>query len=117
MQFMQQENQALDIIPRTPFYSNKMMADSISLIRDVVLATVIKKEKVGKKVVEVKVPKFKTDKEVIDRILRSYEYYSNPNTEEMKQVKEVSVSGGVQFRDYQTRIINDGYKIRAAASR
>jgi len=111
MQFMQQENQALDIIPRTPFYSNKMMADSISLIRDVVLATVIKKEKVGKKVVEVKVPKFKTDKEVIDRILRSYEYYSNPNTEEMKQVKEVSVSGGVQFRDYQTRIIHDGYKI------
>ena len=108
---MQHEDKALDIIPRTPFYTNKMMADSISLIRDVVLATVIKKEKVGRKVIEIQVPKFKTDKEVIDRIQRSYEYYTNPNTEEMKQVKEVSVSVGVQFRDYQTKIIHEGADI------
>jgi len=110
---MQKETEALDIIERTPFYSNKMMVENLTLIRDVVLATKTIKEKVKNKNVERIVPKFKTDKEVIDRILRSLEYYSNPNTEEMKDkiTPTATISGTVQFRDYQTKIIHQGADI------
>lgn len=110
---MQKEAEALDVIERTPFYTNKMMVESLTLIKDVVLATVTIKERVGKKYIERQVPKFKTDKEVIDRILRSLDYYSNPNTEEMKskRVPTEVVSNTVQFRDYQTEIIHQGAEI------
>jgi len=110
---MQKETETLDIIERTPFYTNKMMVESISLIRDVVLATKTVKEKIKNKNVDRIVPKFKTDPDVIDRILRSLEYYSDPNTEEMKD-KRVStevISNTVQFRDYQTKIIHQGSEI------
>lgn len=108
---MQSETEVLDIIPRTPYYSNKSMYEQMELLKSVVLATKTIKERVGKKYVEREVLKFKTDQETIDRIVRSAEYYKKLHEEDMKQVKEVSVSGGVQFRDYQTRIIHDGYKI------
>lgn len=108
---MQSETEVLDIIPRTPYYSNKSMYEQMELLKSVVLATTTIKERVGKKYVEREVLKFKTDQETIDRIVRSAEYYKKLHEEDMKQVKEVSVSGGVQFRDYQTRIIHDGYKI------
>jgi len=108
---MQAETEVLDIIPRTPYYSNKSMYEQMELLKSVVLATKTIKERVGKKYIEREVLKFKTDQETIDRIVRSSDYYKKLHEEDMKQVKEVSVSGGVQFRDYQTRIINDGYKI------
>ena len=107
---MQKKAEALDVIERTPFYSNKMMVESLTLIKDVVLATVTIKERVGKKYIERQVPKFKTDKDVIDKILRSLDYYSNPNNEEMKDkiTPTAAISGTVQFRDYQTKIIHQG---------
>ena len=110
---MQQEDKTLDILPRKSFYTNKMMVESIELLKSVVLSTKKVKERVGKKYIEREVLKFKTDQDVIDRILRSYNYYSDPNTEDMKdkRIPTAVISGAVQFRDYQTRIIHDGYKI------
>ncbi len=107
---MQKEDKTLDILPRKSFYTNKMMVESIGLLKSVVLSTKKVKERVGKKYVEREVLKFNTDQDVIDRILRSYDYYSDPNTEDMKdkRIPTAVISGAVQFRDYQSKIIYDG---------
>jgi hypothetical protein len=83
------------------------------MLKNIVLAKKTIKEKIKGKYVDREVLKFKTDKEVIDRILRSLDYYSDPNTEEMKDkiIPEVAISNSVQFRDYQTKIIDQGAEI------
>jgi len=110
---MQKEDKTLDILPRKSFYTNKMMVESIGLLKSVVLSTKKVKERVGKKYIERDVLKFNTDQDVIDRILRSYDYYSDPNTEDMKdkRIPTAVISGAVQFRDYQSKIIYDGAKL------
>jgi hypothetical protein len=64
-----------DIIPRDPYCNNKTMMDKCQIIKDIVLKTKVIKERVGRKYVEKEVLRFKTDKETIDRIVRSYEHY------------------------------------------
>lgn len=114
---MRRETETLDIIPREAYCSNKKMWDKMELLKSVVLATKTIKERVGRKSVEKQVLKFKTDKEVIDRIVRSAEYYKNLylNEEiEKDRIEEnltFTIPNSVQFRDYQTKIIYDGAKI------
>lgn len=114
---MQSEPEALDIIPRTPYYSNKSMYEQMELLKRVVLAKKTIKERIGRKYVEREVLKFKTDQDVIDRIVRSSDYYKNLWLNEQIEKDRVeenltfTIPNSVQFRDYQTKIIFDGAKI------
>ena len=107
----------IDIIERYPYYSNKSMYKQMELLKSVVLAKKVIKEKVGRKSVDKEVLKFKTDKETIDRIVRSAEHYKKLWLEEEIEKDRVeenlvfTIPNSVQFRDYQTQIIYDGAKI------
>ena len=66
-----------DIIPRDVLCSNKKMWDKMEELKAVIFATKTMKKIVKKQTIEYQVPKFKTDKEVVDRIVRSAEYYKD----------------------------------------
>lgn len=106
-----------DIIPLDKFCSHKKMWEKCELLKSIVLAEKTVKERVGRKYVEKKVLKFKTDKEVIDRIVRSAEHYKNLYLNEQIEKDKIeenltfTITNSVQFRDYQTKIIYDGAKI------
>jgi hypothetical protein len=106
-----------DIIPLDSFCSHKKMWEKCELLKSIVLAEKTVKERVGRKYVEKKALKFKTDKEVIDRIVRSAEHYKNLYLNEQIEKDRIeenlvfTIPNSVQFRDYQTKIIYDGAKI------
>jgi hypothetical protein len=105
-----------DIIPRDLFCDNKKMWDKMEALKAVVLATKEVKRIVKKKVVIDHVLKFKTDKEVMARIMRSADYYKdlylNEQIEKDKMEENLTIiPNSVKFRDYQTKIIYDGAKI------
>ena len=105
-----------DIIPSDILCSNKKMWDKMEALKAVVLATKEVKRIVKKKPVIDHVLKFKTDKEVMARIMRSADYYKDLYLNEqieMDKKKEnlVIIPNSVKFRDYQTQIIYDGAKI------
>jgi len=105
-----------DIIPRDSFCDNKKMWDRMEALKAVVLATKEVKRIVKKKVVTDHVLKFKTDKEVVARIMRSADYYKdlylNEQIEKEKMEENLTIiPNSVKFRDYQTKIIYDGSKI------
>jgi hypothetical protein len=105
-----------DIIPRDILCSNKKMWDKMEALKAVILATKEVKRVVKKKTVTDHVLKFKTDKEVMARIMRSADYYKDLYLEEQiekdkKKENLVIIPNSVKFRDYQTKIIYDGAKI------
>jgi len=105
-----------DIIPRDILCSNKKMWDKMEALKAVVLATKEVKRIAKKKVVTDHVLKFKTDREVVARIMRSVDYYKDLYLNEQiekDRVQEnlVIIPNSLQFRDYQTQIIYDGAKI------
>jgi len=105
-----------DIIPRDPFCDNKKMWDKMEALKAVVLATKEVKRIVKKKVVIDHVLKFKTDKEVMARIMRSADYYKDLYLNEQIEKDRIEenltiIPNSVKFRDYQTKIIYDGAKI------
>jgi len=105
-----------DIIPLDNFCSHKKMWEKCEMLKSIVLAEKTVKERVGRKYVEKKALKFKTDKEVIDRIVRSAEHYKNLYLNEQIEKDKMEenltiIPNSVQFRDYQTKIIYDGAKI------
>ena len=105
-----------DIIPLDDFCSHKKMWDKCEMLKSIVLAEKNVKERVGRKYVEKKALKYKTDKETIDRIVRSAEHYRNLYLNEQIEKDRIEENlvftiPGVQFRDYQTKIIYDGSKI------
>jgi hypothetical protein len=101
----------LDIISRIPSYSNEAMWKQCEILKSIVMDTKEIKIKRGKKLEILKSPKYKTDKETLDRIVNSCEYYKNLYEMEGKKVKEVLVQGKIQFRDYQADIIKKGSQI------
>ena len=105
-----------DIIPRYPYSTNKSMWDRMEALKKVVLATKEVKKMVKKKVVTDHVLKFKTDREVVARIMRSADYYKDLYLNEQIEKDKVQenltiIPNSVKFRDYQTKIIYDGAKI------
>jgi hypothetical protein len=105
-----------DIIPRDLFCDNKKMWDKMEALKAVVLATKEVKKIVKKKVVIDHVLKFKTDKEVVARIMRSADYYKDLYLNEQIEKDRIEenltiIPNSVKFRDYQTKIIYDGAKI------
>jgi hypothetical protein len=93
----------IDIVPRIPCYSNEMMWRQCEILKSVVTATKDVKVGRGRSVEILKVPKHNTPKEIVDRIVRSCEYYKN--------LYDMEAKGGVTFRDYQQDIINKGSEI------
>lgn len=93
----------IDIIQRTPYYSNESMWKQCEILKSIVTATKEVKIGRGRNLEILKSPKHNTDKDVIDRIIRSCEYY--------KKLYEMEYKGGVKFRGYQNDIIDKGYKI------
>ena len=105
-----------DIIPRDLFCDNKKMWDKMEALKAVVLATKEVKRIVKKKPVIDHVLKFKTDREVVARIMRSADYYKDLYLNEQIEKDKVQenltiIPNSVKFRDYQTKIIYDGAKI------
>ena len=90
------------MIERTSGYSNKAMWDYCETLKKVVLQTKTTKSGRGKAVEIREVLKYNTEKEVIDKIVKSCEHYKN--LYEMEQNK-------FQFRDYQSDIITKGSQI------
>jgi hypothetical protein len=66
-----------DIIERILGYSNEDMAAYCQRLINVITATKKKKIKVGRNVEEIEVPKYEKDKNIVERTIRSYEYYKN----------------------------------------
>ena len=91
------------MIQRTLGYSNKAMWDYCETLKKVILQTKIEKSGRGKAVEIHKVLKYRNDKDTINNIVESCEYYKNLNEMESK--------GGVIFRDYQSDIILKGSEI------
>ena len=91
------------MIHRTLGYSNKAMWDYCETLKKVILQTKIEKSGRGKAVEIHKVLKYRNDKDTINNIVESCEYYKNLNEMESK--------GGVIFRDYQSDIILKGSEI------
>jgi SNF2 family DNA or RNA helicase len=105
---MQYENE--EIIDRDPGYNNYEMWQRCELLKKVVTQTVEVKEGRGRNVKVYAKYKHNTPKNVIDRIIRSCEYYKQLHEKDM-EVKEVLTNGTIQYRDYQYDIIKKGSQI------
>ena len=96
------------MIDRVLGYSNKAMLDYCESLKRVVLQTKTEKSGRGKAVEIREVLMYKTDKETINNIIESCEYYKKLHEME---TKEDTSQGGVKFRDYQHDIIQKGSEI------
>jgi len=88
-----------EVIARIPAYSNQSMVDYCDTLLSILVQTYDTKVGRGKKVETIKVFKYKSDQNVIDKLIRSKEHYHKLNQMTFK------------FRDYQTDIIKKGCHI------
>lgn len=91
------------MIERLPAYSNKAMWEYCEILKRVITQSKDVKVGRGKQVEIIKVPKYSTEKHVVDNIVRSCEHYKNLYEMEDKQ--------GFNYRDYQIDIIEKGQQI------
>ena len=91
------------MIDRISGYSNEAMLNYCESLKKVVLQTKTEKSGRGKAIEIREVLMHRTDKETIDNIIDSYGYY--------KKLHEMESKGGVQFRNYQSDIIQKGSEI------
>jgi SNF2 family DNA or RNA helicase len=104
------QHEAIEIIDRDPGYNNYEMWERCELLKSVVTKTIESKEGRGKNVRIITKYKYNTPQNVIDKIIRSCEYYKQLHEKDM-EVKEVLTNGSIQFREYQTDIIHRGTEI------
>lgn len=93
----------INIIPRIPAYSDEMMWRQCEILKSVVTATKEIKVGRGRNIEVVKVYKHRTEKDIIEKIINSCEYYKNLH--EMQSIE------GFNYRDYQVDIIEKGTQI------
>lgn len=91
------------IIPRLLGFSNEDMVEYCERLKTVITKTKEAKIGRGKTVETIHIPKYRTDKEVMDKVLNSCTYY-----------KELQMNNSFQFRHYQEDIIDRGSKILEA---
>jgi hypothetical protein len=91
------------MIERTSGYSNKSMWEYCEILKRVITQSKDVKVGRGKQVEIIKVPKYSTEKHVVEKIVSSCEYYKNLYEMEDKQ--------GFNYRDYQVDIIEKGQQI------
>ena len=94
-----------EIISRDYGYNNYEMWKRCELLKQVVTQTVEVKEGRGRNVKVYTKYKHNTPTNVIDRIIRSCEYYKQLHE------KDMEVNNQIKFRDYQIDIINRGTEI------
>jgi hypothetical protein len=88
-----------NIVERIAGYSNEAMLHYCETLKSIMTQTHDTKIGRGKKVEIIKIPKYKVDQDVLDKILRSCEHY--------KKLNQMTFN----FRDYQTDIIEKGSRI------
>ena len=93
------------MIHRTLGYSNKAMWDYCETLKKVILQTKIEKSGRGKAVEIHKVLKYRNDKDTINNIVESCEYYKNLNEMENKSI------GSFEIVKYRFEKINGEPKI------
>jgi SNF2 family DNA or RNA helicase len=99
-----------EIIERKLGFNNLEMWNQCELLKSVVTQTIDVKEGRGRNVKIYKRYKHDVPQLVIDKIIDSCEYYKSLYEKDM-EVKEVLTNGSIQFREYQTDIIQRGTKI------
>lgn len=92
-----------DILMRSSGYSNEDMWKHCEHLKNVLLQTKEVKVGRGKTTEIIKIPKYNTNQEVIDRIVNSCEHYKN--------LYEMEGKSDFNFRDYQIDIIEKGTQI------
>ena len=90
-----------DIVPRIPKYSNKGMLHYCETLKSILTESYDTKVGRGKSVKIIKTPRHKVDQYVLNKVLRSCDYYKNL----------YEMEGKIQFRDYQRDIIEKGSEI------
>lgn len=100
---MQYDNK--EIIERNLGFNNLEMWNQCELLKSVVIQTIDVKEGRGKNVKIYKKYKHNTPQDVIDKIIRSCEYYKQLHEKDMERNNQI------KFRDYQTDIIHRGTDI------
>jgi len=95
----------MDIIKRISGCNNKEMLDQCEMIKAVATTTVEAKSGRGKAVKVYQVLKHNIPKNVVDRILRSCDYYKELHEKDMERNNQI------KFRDYQYDIIRKGTEI------
>jgi len=95
----------MDIIKRISGCNNKEMLDQCEMIKAVATTTVEAKSGRGKAVKVYQVLKHNIPKNVVDRILRSCDYYKELHEKDMERNNQI------KFRDYQLDIIRKGTEI------
>lgn len=93
----------LNVLQRTPAYSNLMMLEQCKILYSVVTKTKDLKVLRGRKYVMEKVPKHEVHLDIIKKLENSIEYYKNLHEKEM--------SNKIELRDYQTNIVLKATKI------
>ena len=91
-----------DVFERRYYYSNLQMVKQCELIKGVLSRTKEVKEGRGKNIKIVKKPLYPDDTDILEKAIRSIEYYKKLH--ELEQTK-------VKFRDYQKEIIESGFDI------
>lgn len=93
----------LDILHRTPCFSNEMMLNQCLILKRVVTKTIESKVGRGKTIQTINVPKYYTDPIIVKRILDSCEHYKKLHDKEMARE--------FVYREYQKEIINEGVRV------
>lgn len=102
------------IVERIPGHSNEMMRRYCEILKAVVTQSIIVKTGTGKKSYERRVYKHKTDKSIIDKILRSCDHYKELNQMDMEKNKVGSfevVKYRLDYIDGQPKIIIEMIKV------
>jgi len=92
-----------NIVERVLGYSNESMLDYCETLKAIMTKTKDFKLGRGKASEIIKVPKYKTDKEMLKKVIDSCNYY--------KELQENETTNSFSFRDYQKSIISKGADI------
>lgn len=99
------QHEAIEIIDRDPGYNNYEMWERCELLKGVVTKTIESKEGRGKNVMIITKYKYNTPQNVIDKIIRSCEYYKKLYEMEKKEI------GSLEIIKYRFDYINGEPKI------
>ncbi len=101
------QHEAIEIIERDPGYNNYEMWERCELLKGVVTKTIESKEGRGKNVRIITKYKYNTPQNVIDKIIRSCEYYKQLHEKDMEKRK----IGSLEVNRYRFDYINGEPKI------
>jgi hypothetical protein len=102
---MQYENKKIDVFEIIAGFNNLEMWKQCEILKSVVTQTIDVKEGRGRNVRVYKKYKHNTPKEVIEKIIRSCDYYKQLHEKDMERNNQI------KFRDYQHDIIRSGTDI------